>query len=109
VAWQELSRIARRERWVSALHKNTCPRLILLASGAIYSIVSFFACVYPKATFLIFGIVPCPAWVFVAGIFSYDMYRSVKDVRTRTDTVGHVAGLSSGILYYIWRVRFRGV
>jgi rhomboid-like protein len=95
VAWQELSRIARRERWVSALH--------------IYSIVSFFACVYPKATFLIFGIVPCPAWVFVAGIFSYDMYRSVKDVRTRTDTVGHVAGLSSGILYYIWRVRFRGV
>lgn len=49
------------------------------ATGAIYSILSFFACVHPRATFLIFGIVPCPAWVWVGGIFAYDAYRSLAN------------------------------
>jgi rhomboid-like protein len=68
--------------------------------------VSFFACFAPRATFLIFGIVPCPAWAFVAGIFGFDLYRSVTEAKTNTDTVGHVAGLTSGMLYFLlWRMR----
>jgi rhomboid-like protein len=75
-----------------------CPFLILETTsiaesdfqGAIYSVVSFFACVYPKATFLIFGIVPCPAWAFVGGIFAYDMYRSLAH-SVSMGVIGHCA------------------
>ncbi len=48
------------------------------ASGAIYSVISFFACMSPNATFLLFGIVPMPAWAMVTGIFLYDGYSAVN-------------------------------
>ncbi|OJT13556.1 hypothetical protein TRAPUB_9910 [Trametes pubescens] len=48
------------------------------ASGAIYSVISFFACVAPTATFALFGIIPLPAWAFVTGIFLYDGYSAVN-------------------------------
>jgi rhomboid-like protein len=42
----------------------------------------------------------------VAGIFGFDLYRSVTEAKTNTDTVGHVAGLTSGMLYFLlWRMR----
>ena len=47
-------------------------------AGAIYSIVSFLACVAPKMTFQLYGIIPVPAWLLVTGLFSYDLYRTVK-------------------------------
>lgn len=48
------------------------------ASGAIYSVVSFFACVAPTATFYLFGIIPLPAWGLVTGIFLFDGYSAVN-------------------------------
>ncbi|OSC99199.1 rhomboid-domain-containing protein [Trametes coccinea BRFM310] len=71
------------------------------ASGAIYSVVSFFACVAPTTTFLLFGIVPVPAWAFVTGIFLYDGYSAVNQTRAGTDTAGHIGGLLSGVAFYI--------
>ncbi|KAI0721848.1 hypothetical protein C8T65DRAFT_704928 [Cerioporus squamosus] len=76
------------------------------ASGAIYSVISFFACVAPNSTFLLFGIVPMPAWAMVTGIFLYDGYSAVNHQRSGTDTAGHIGGLLAGIGYFIAR-RFR--
>jgi hypothetical protein len=54
----------------------------------------------PTATFLIFGIVPCPAWVWVGGIFAYDAYRSLRS-RVRT-LLSCTATLPMGLLITQW-------
>ncbi|KAI0751388.1 hypothetical protein C8Q80DRAFT_1309134 [Daedaleopsis nitida] len=76
------------------------------ASGAIYSIISFYACGSPQTMFLLFGIIPLPAWAFVTGIFLYDGYSAVNQQRSKTDTAGHIGGLLAGIGYFVAR-RFR--
>ncbi|KAA1466155.1 rhomboid-domain-containing protein [Dentipellis sp. KUC8613] len=77
------------------------------ASGAIYAVISYFACMAPRATFLLFGIVPMPAWAFVGGVFLFDSYSAMSDIRKGTDTAGHVGGLLAGIGYFFLRARFR--
>jgi len=47
--------------------------------GAIYSIVSLFACVAPTTRFQLYGIVPVPAWLVVTGLFSYDLYSTLSN------------------------------
>jgi hypothetical protein len=47
--------------------------------GAIYSIVSLFACVAPTTTFQLYGIIPVPAWLLVTGLFSYDLYSTLSN------------------------------
>ncbi|PIL36792.1 hypothetical protein GSI_00482 [Ganoderma sinense ZZ0214-1] len=76
------------------------------ASGAIYAVVSYFACVAPTTSFYIFGVLPLPAWAFVTGIFLYDGYSAVNQHRVGTDTAGHIGGLVSGIVFFIAK-RFR--
>lgn len=73
------------------------------ASAAIYSVISYLACVAPKMTFQLYGIIPIPAWLAVTGIFAYDAYSTVAKSRSQVDTVGHVAGLLSGIGYFLFR------
>lgn len=34
------------------------------ASGAVYGTISFFAAAYPRTTFLLFFVVPVPAWLW---------------------------------------------
>lgn len=53
---------------------QSCPII-----GAIYSVVSFFACVAPRAQFALFGIVPMPAWLFVTGVFLIDGYSALNN------------------------------
>ncbi|KAG1753828.1 uncharacterized protein EDB91DRAFT_1234210 [Suillus paluster] len=77
------------------------------ASGAILATVAFYACAFPRTTFLIFFVVPCPAWAFLPGILAFDVYRSVTDARTRTDAAGHVGGMLSGIGFFLWKVALR--
>ncbi|KAH9894294.1 rhomboid-domain-containing protein [Cubamyces lactineus] len=71
------------------------------ASGAIYAVTSFFACVAPNATFALFGVFPLPAWAFVTGIFLWDGYNAIVPSGGRTDHAGHIGGLLSGIGYFI--------
>ncbi len=33
------------------------------ASGAVYSLLAFYAACFPRSTFLLFFVVPVPAWV----------------------------------------------
>ncbi|KAG0705454.1 hypothetical protein DFH29DRAFT_278628 [Suillus ampliporus] len=77
------------------------------ASGAILATIAFYACAFPRTTFLIFFVIPCPAWAFLPGILAFDVYRSVTDARTRTDAAGHVGGMLSGIGFFLWKVALR--
>ncbi|KAH9951792.1 hypothetical protein B0H21DRAFT_684670 [Amylocystis lapponica] len=76
------------------------------ASGAIYAVISFFACVMPRAQFYFFAVLPIPAWAFVGGVFLWDGYSALQDQRGTTDTAGHIGGLLAGMAYYL-RLRFR--
>ncbi|RDB23288.1 RHOMBOID-like protein 12, mitochondrial [Hypsizygus marmoreus] len=76
------------------------------ASAAIYGVISFLACVAPKMTFQLYGLIPIPAWLAVSGIFAYDTYSALNDSRKGIDTIGHVAGLMGGVVYFLAR-RFR--
>ena len=51
----------------------------MVPSGAMYSVISFLACVAPKATFQLYGIIPVPAWLCVSGLFLYDVYSAMND------------------------------
>lgn len=77
------------------------------ASGAMLATIAFYTCAYPRTTFLIFFVVPCPAWAALPGILAFDVYRSVTDARTTTDIAGHVGGILSGIGFFLWRVALR--
>ncbi|KAI9248543.1 hypothetical protein BDA99DRAFT_229095 [Phascolomyces articulosus] len=46
------------------------------ASGAVMGITSFYACAFPRATFLLFFIIPMPAIGVVAGLAAYDIYQA---------------------------------
>jgi rhomboid-like protein len=47
----------------------TCP------AGAIYASLAYYAAMFPQAQFLLFFVVPMPAWAAVGGIFAVS-YRS---------------------------------
>ncbi|SPO41861.1 related to PCP1 - mitochondrial serine protease [Pseudozyma flocculosa] len=76
------------------------------ASGSIYAIMSTFACIQPRATFLLFFVVPVPAWLCVSGIFAYDLYQAAITPGGQVDGAGHVGGILSGLLF--WRFGLRG-
>ncbi|KAF9534438.1 hypothetical protein CPB83DRAFT_844247 [Crepidotus variabilis] len=73
------------------------------ASGAIYSVLSLLACVAPKMTFRLYGIIPVPAWLAITGLFGYDFYSTISQKTGTTDTVGHIGGIAAGVLYFILR------
>ncbi|KAH0839677.1 hypothetical protein J3R83DRAFT_598 [Lanmaoa asiatica] len=49
------------------------------ASGAIMATIALYSCAFPRNTFLIFFVIPCPAWVFLPGVLVYDGWRSFSD------------------------------
>ncbi|KAF8505516.1 hypothetical protein F5888DRAFT_1604493 [Russula emetica] len=77
------------------------------ASGAIYGLASFFAFIAPKARFLLFFVVPMPAWACIGAIACFDVYNAVTRRFSTLDSAGHVGGLTAGALYWIMRTRFR--
>ena len=48
------------------------------ATGAIYGTLAFFAAYAPKTTFMLFFVIPAPAWALVSGIFAYDLYSTLR-------------------------------
>jgi len=77
------------------------------ASGAIYALASFFAFAAPRARFLLFFVVPMPAWACIGAIACFDVYNAFTRRFSTLDSAGHVGGLTAGALYWIMRTRFR--
>ncbi|KAL0144601.1 hypothetical protein V8B55DRAFT_1454116 [Mucor lusitanicus] len=84
------------------------PRLMggsMGASGSVMAITSFFACAYPRATFLVFFIVPMPA-IAVVGLFAaYDIYQASTLEGGIVDSAAHIGGVAYGAGYWFLRVR----
>lgn len=74
--------------------KLTSTELYKLGAGAIYTIISFLACVAPKATFLIFGIIPLPAWGCVTGLFTWDFLNAMSQRVSSSINVGNLPVLN---------------
>lgn len=75
------------------------------ASGSVYGLLTAFTCVYPKAIFLLFMVLPVPAWALVGGVFVFDTYRAIETPEIRTDAAGHVGGILAGLLFWVFKLR----
>ncbi|KAG8755246.1 hypothetical protein FRC14_004225 [Serendipita sp. 396] len=76
------------------------------ASGALCAIMSFTACLNPRASVLLYGIVPMPLYGVVIGIFLYDLYGARNSSGGgKTDFAGHLGGTLTGIGVYFLRRR----
>lgn len=84
-------------------HISGSPRRIYThgASSSVYGILSAFACMNPNAVFLLFFVVPVPAWACVAGLLAWDTYSALNPrAGSHIDSVGHVGGLLAGVAYW---------
>ncbi|WVW82711.1 hypothetical protein I302_104722 [Kwoniella bestiolae CBS 10118] len=68
------------------------------ASGAIYACLSFYGAMFPQSTVLMFFVIPMPVWVAISGIFAWDFYGALFRPNSGTDSVGHLGGISYGLL-----------
>ncbi|KAM0791267.1 hypothetical protein ACM66B_005743 [Microbotryomycetes sp. NB124-2] len=73
------------------------------ASGAVYGTLACFATMFPTTTFLLFFVVPVPAWLCVGGIFAWDLYGSLRRRGGTTDSAGHVGGILAGVAWALRR------
>ncbi|EGG17129.1 hypothetical protein DFA_08111 [Cavenderia fasciculata] len=90
-------RAMEKDRW----HR---PTYGLGASGAISGVMVTFAALWPKATFMIYGIVPAPAWLLVGGYLAYDAYKEYyKNQHTsKVAHSAHLGGALYGGLFYLF-------
>jgi membrane associated rhomboid family serine protease len=79
-------------------------RSALGASGAVMGLGSAAAILAPRATMLLYGIVPIPLWAIVAGYFVFDSYY-LNDPLSRTGHAGHLGGLAFGAAYTLLKLR----
>ncbi|BGP16302.1 hypothetical protein JCM10213_006459 [Rhodosporidiobolus nylandii] len=74
------------------------------ASGAVFGCASFFACAFPREKFLLFFVLPVPAWLCVGGLFAYDLYGGLMRTGGTTDSMGHVGGAIAGALFFLRKI-----
>ncbi|KAI8331229.1 hypothetical protein BC941DRAFT_439379 [Chlamydoabsidia padenii] len=75
------------------------------ASGSVMGLTTFFACAFPKSTFLVFFVIPMPA-IAVVGLFAaYDIYKATTLNTGIVDSAAHIGGVSYGAAYWFMRVK----
>ncbi|SAM02903.1 hypothetical protein [Absidia glauca] len=75
------------------------------ASGSVMGLTTFFACAFPKSTFLVFFVVPMPA-IAVVGLFAaYDFYNATRAKASLVDSAAHIGGATYGAAYWFLRVK----
>jgi len=78
------------------------------ASGSVMGMGAAAACLAPKVTMLLFGVVPVPLWALMIGYGVIDNY--YLDRQTKVAHSGHIGGMIFGGMYYFARLRrFGGV
>ncbi|GAA6034065.1 hypothetical protein JCM8097_000674 [Rhodosporidiobolus ruineniae] len=74
------------------------------ASGSVFACASFFALAFPHSKFLLFFVVPVPAWLCVGGLFAWDLYSGLARTGGTTDSMGHVGGAIAGALFFLRKI-----
>ncbi|MBO7725947.1 MAG: rhomboid family intramembrane serine protease [Thermoguttaceae bacterium] len=77
---------------------------MLGASGAVTAIVILFACNFPKAQVLLFGILPMPAWALGVMYVLMDTFGSFSGGSNIAHSV-HIAGAAFAALYFFTGLR----
>jgi membrane associated rhomboid family serine protease len=79
------------------------------ASGAISAVLIVFACYFPRATILLFFVIPMPAWMVAVLFVGFDCVFAFGDVgqRGRVAYFGHLGGAFFGLLYFVMDWEFR--
>lgn len=67
------------------------------ASGAIYGCMAFFGTMFPRSTFLLFFVIPMPAWALLSGVFVWDLWNTMFNPASRIDGAGHIGGIIAGV------------
>ena len=78
------------------------------ASGSAMACTALFACLYPRSQFLLYFVVPVPAWLCASGLVALDLYAALRaEARDRTAHFGHIGGAAFGVAYYVLAIRRR--
>ncbi|CAO1628591.1 unnamed protein product [Sympodiomycopsis kandeliae] len=83
---------------------RTNPRFSQGASGSIFALLSFIACIRPRDQFTLFFIIPIRAWVIMPAILAFDLFNSISTRDTFLDSPVHLSGALIGLL---WGLRMR--
>lgn len=72
--------------------------------------IAFYGALFPTQQFLLFFVLPLPAWAMIGGIFAYDAYGAIFRPGSGTDSAGHVGGILAGLgaALLVRRRGFRG-
>jgi membrane associated rhomboid family serine protease len=92
VAWNVANLAVHTPGWVGAYG----------ASGALAGVVVLFALNFPRATILLFFVLPMPAWLFGVLAVGMDIYGAMHADGSNVAYSMHLAGASFALLYY-WR------
>lgn len=88
------------------------PASMLGASGAVMGVIVLFACLFPKRTLLIWGVLPTPAWVLAALFVLFNLVGAAGEP-TNGDVgvayMAHLGGAAGGYLYYRLRLNLSSV
>jgi membrane associated rhomboid family serine protease len=77
------------------------------ASGVVMGVTGAVACMAPKTTVALMGILPMPLWLFGVGTALYDTY--FLGGNTGIGHSAHLGGAAFGVVYYFLRLRRYGL
>lgn len=66
---------------------------------------AFYGAIFPNTTFLLFFVVPMPAWALIGGVFAYDGYSAIFRPGSGTDSAGHLGGILAGLMAALYARR----
>ncbi|OMJ08488.1 hypothetical protein AYI70_g11521 [Smittium culicis] len=94
------------KQWISGTNRTYNPYAASIgSSGAGNATIVLFASLFPKTTFLLFFIIPCPAWLAAGGFIAYDVYNSISRGNPIIDSFAHLGGAGIGFGYYWFKLR----
>ncbi|KAF2737967.1 hypothetical protein EJ04DRAFT_509922 [Polyplosphaeria fusca] len=73
-------------------------------SGVVCGVGSAAAFMYPNTKFLIYGLIPAPLWLLMAGFFVYDGFYLNKE-NQKVGHAAHLGGTFFGAAFYFLRLR----
>jgi membrane associated rhomboid family serine protease len=75
------------------------------ASGSAMACATLFACLFPHQKFLIYFVLPVPAYLAVGLMITYDLYSGLTQPNSHVGHFAHLGGAAFGGMYYWLRLR----